>query len=42
MIAAMIDSNRYPMNAHKSMYDLKATIARRYNAKPENVLLSDG
>jgi len=42
MLAAAIDSNRYPMNAHASMRDLKATIARRYNARPENVILGDG
>jgi histidinol-phosphate aminotransferase len=42
MLAAMIDSNRYPMNAHASMRDLKATIARLYGAKPENVILGDG
>jgi histidinol-phosphate aminotransferase len=42
MLAAAIDSNRYPMNARASMQNLKATIARRYNAKPENVILGDG
>jgi histidinol-phosphate aminotransferase len=42
MIAALLDSNRYPMNARASMRDLKATIARKYNAKPENVSLGDG
>jgi histidinol-phosphate/aromatic aminotransferase/cobyric acid decarboxylase-like protein len=42
MLAAAIDSNRYPMNARASMPNLKATIARRYNAKPENVILGDG
>jgi histidinol-phosphate aminotransferase len=30
------------MNARASIRDLKATIARKYNAKPENVLLGDG
>src|SRR5262249_31002636 len=42
MIAALLDSNRYPMNARQSMRDLKATIARKYDAKPENVSLGDG
>jgi histidinol-phosphate aminotransferase len=42
MIAAMINSNRYPMNAEASMRDLRAAIARRYGAKPENVSLGDG
>src|SRR5262245_39953011 len=42
MIAAVIDANRYPMNARASMRDLKVTIARMYNAKPENVSLGDG
>jgi len=42
MLAAMIDSNRYPMNAHAAMRDLNATIARLYGAKPENVILGDG
>jgi len=42
LLAAMVDSNRYPMNARASMRDLKATIARQYGAKPENVILGDG
>jgi histidinol-phosphate aminotransferase len=42
ILAAMIDSNRYPMNAQKSMRDLKTTIARLYGAKAENVILGDG
>jgi len=42
MVAAMVDANRYPMNAQKSMHDLKMTIARKYDAKVENVILGDG
>jgi histidinol-phosphate aminotransferase len=42
LVAALDQSNRYPMNTRPAMIDLRGVIAKKYGGKPDNVILGDG
>lgn len=42
LVVAFRDAGRYPMNSRPSMADLKAALARKFETKPENLVLGAG